>query len=261
MPTKRSLRFLPAVALVGLLSSTSAFAYQIILKDGSRITAKDKPTVKGKYWVYQTNLGSPQQIAAEDVDVEKTEKYNAQGVGDAYTLDDAPGSRAVPTPSDKKPSLGEYIKQHKKTEIGADPATPQRPVEAPAERGTRGTAPVGRAPEAAATPSVDTATNDAFARAFDASNVRGAKLAPIPSGLKIAAVTDSETQVFGALMATARGMKEARSGGRNLDKVGLTLATATNENAGKFVMSTDDAEALLSGKTSAQKYFVAHVAF
>ncbi len=94
MPTKRSLRFLSAVALVGLLSSTTAFAYQIILKDGSRITAKDKPTVKGKYWVYQTNLGSPQQIAADDVDLEKTEKYNAQGVGDAYTLDDAPGSRA-----------------------------------------------------------------------------------------------------------------------------------------------------------------------
>ncbi len=64
-------------------------------------------------------------------------------------------------------------------------------------------------------------------------------------------------------MATARGLKDARSGGRNVDKVELTLATATRTSTPQrsFVMSTDDAEALLSGKTSAQKYFVANVAF
>ena len=68
-------------------------------------------------------------------------------------------------------------------------------------------------------------------------------------------------QVFAAIGAAARGLKESRASGRSVDKVELFLASATGENAGKFKISPEDAEALLNGKVPAAKYFVANVIF
>jgi hypothetical protein len=108
---------------------------------------------------------------------------------------------------------------------------------------------------------LDPVVNDAFMRALDGSNVRGVKLVTIPSALRVQAVTDNEQQVFLALMASARGLKESRAAGKLLEKAEVVLATANGEAAARFDVSPDDADALLNGRVSPAKYFVARVIF
>ena len=71
-----------------------------------------------------TPLGSPQCIAVEDFDQEKSDEVNKEGLGNAYLLDDPNGSRSsLPNPEEKKPSLSEYIRAHGRK--GVDSSRPE----------------------------------------------------------------------------------------------------------------------------------------
>ncbi len=252
---------LPAVALVvAALSALPADAtYVIYTKDGSRIEARDRPVVQGRRLVYLTPLGTSQTIAIDEWDQERSEKANREGLGGAYVLDD-PGGRtsSLAAPEAKKPSLSDYIKKNGR-KLDADRPEPRTGIVT--ERETR--APRAAAGKAAEPPPVvlDPVISDAFMRALDGSNVKGVKLGNLPSALRVQAVTDNEQQVFLALMASARGLKEARAAGKPLEKVEVILATASGEAAGHFEVSPDDADALLNGRISPSKYFVSRVIF
>ena len=60
-------------------------------------------------------------------------------------------------------------------------------------------------------------------------------------------------------MGTARGLKEARTAGRLVEQVELYMSTSAGENAGKFVISPENAEELLNGTVPPAKFFVANV--
>ena len=252
---------LPAAALVvAALSALPAEAtYVIYTKDGHRIEAREKPVVSGRRVIYLTPLGTSQTIAIDEWDQERSEKANREGLGGAYVLDD-PGGRtsSLPAPDAKKPSLSDYIKKHGRN---PDADRPEPRAGALSEREPRAPrAPAGKAAEA---PPVvlDPVVSDAFMRALDGSNVKGVKLGNLPSALRVQAVTDNEQQVFLALMASARGLKEARAAGKPLEKVEVVLATANGESAARFDVSPDDADALLNGRISPSKYFVTRVIF
>jgi len=256
-------RLLPAAALVvALFAALPADAiYVIYTRDGARIEAREKPVVQGRRVVYLTPLGTSQTIALDEWDQARSEKANREGFGGAYVLDDPSGSRNVstlPNPDAKKPSLSEYIKKN-----GRQP-DPDRPAprvgELVTERETHAPRASAKAVEAAPVV-LDPVVSDAFMRALDGSNVKGVKLANLPSALRVAAVTDSEQQVFLALMASARGLKESRAAGKPLEKVEVVLATASGESAAHFDISPDDADALLNGRISPAKYFVSRVIF
>jgi hypothetical protein len=252
---RRSLR--RSLAVAGALGLSLAFAlpagaYVIYTKDGTRIEAKDKPTVQGKKLLFLTPLGTPQSISTSEWDQERTEKVNKAGIGNAYQLDEPTSDRrAIPNPTNVKPSLSDYIKTHKKNEL------PPERSEKPSEDG------VEKAPTPAETVPLplDSQINEVFSRALDGSNLRGARLVGIAGGLRVQATTENEQQVFWALAAVARGLKESRAHGRAIEKVDLYLATSSGENAGHFVMSPDEAEALLNGRISPAKYFIANVMF
>jgi hypothetical protein len=127
------------------------------------------------------------------------------------------------------------------------------------ERETR-RPPAGKSVEAP-TFVLDPVISDAFTRALDGSNVKGVKLLTLPSAVRVQAVTDSEQQVFLALVAAARGLKESRAAGKPLEKVEVVLATGTGESAARFDISPDDADALLNGRITPAKYFVSRVIF
>jgi hypothetical protein len=250
---------LSAVTLFIALSVPPAEAtYVIYTKDGHRIEAREKPVVSGRRVIYLTPLGTSQTIAVDEWDQERSEKANREGLGGAYVLDD-PGGRtsALTAPETKKLSLSDYIKKH-----GRNPdAERPEPRAGLSEREPRAPrAPAGKAAEA---PPVvlDPVVSDAFMRALDGSNVKGVKLGNLPSALRVQAVTDNEQQVFLALMASARGLKEARAAGKPLEKVEVVLATANGEAAAHFDVSPDDADALLNGRISPSKYFVTRVIF
>lgn len=250
---------LPAAALVvaALWALPAAATYVIYTKDGHRIEAREKPAIQGRRLVYLTPLGTSQTISIDEWDQERSEKANREGLGGAYVLDDPGRTSSLTAPETKKPSLSEYIRKHGRNP-DADRPEPKAGMSERESRASR--APAGKAVEP---PPVvlDPVISDAFMRALDGSNVKGVKLGNLPSALRVQAVTDNEQQVFLALMASARGLKEARAAGKPLEKVEVVLATATGEAAAHFEVSPDDADALLNGRISPSKYFVTRVIF
>ena len=65
--------------------------------------------------------------------------------------------------------------------------------------------------------------------------------------------------VFGALVGTARGLKEARRAGRLVEQVELFMATSAGENAGRFLITPEAADSLLNGTVPPARFFVANV--
>ncbi len=261
MSPRARISLLPAAALVvaAFWAIPAEATYVIYTKDGHRIEARDKPVVQGRRVIYMTPLGTSQTIAFDEWDQERSEKANREGFGGAYVLDDPGGQRSsLPAPEAKKPSLSEYIRKHGRP---LDAERPEPRTGVVSERETR--APRAAAGKAIEPPPVvlDPVISDAFMRALDGSNVKGVKLGNLPSALRVQAVTDNEQQVFLALMASARGLKEARAAGKPLEKVEVLLATAAGETAAHFEVSPDDADALLNGRISPSKYFVTRVIF
>ncbi|MGA7991627.1 MAG: hypothetical protein WCC53_09365 [Thermoanaerobaculia bacterium] len=254
-----------AAALLGLalgLADTASATYVIITKDGKRIEARDKPVVQGKRLVYLNPLGTPQSIAFDEWDQERSEKANKEGLGNAYLLDDPSSSRSsLPEPAAKKPSLSDYIRQHGRKMDASRPEVPDGELVKvrPPEGESR---PAGR--EAASEPTtivMDPQITQAFMRALDGSSIKGVRLIQIPSGVRVQATTESEQQVLLGLVACARGLKESRAAGKPLDRAEIVFATSSGESAARFELSPNDAETLLNGRVTPARFFVSNVIF
>lgn len=255
-----------ARAAAGLLAlalgwaGTATATYIIFTKDGKRIEAQEKPVLKGKRLTFLTPLGSPQSIAVDEFDQERSDKVNKEGLGNAYLLDDPGGSRSsLPSPEQKKPSLSEYIKQHGRKMDTGRPDAPQGEL----ARAIPEARAAVRAAAAAESPAIvmDPQITEAFMRAMDGSSVKGVKLTQIPSGVRVSATTETEQQVFLALVACARGLKESRAAGKPLDKAEVAFTTSTGESAARFDLSPNDADNLLTGRVTPARFFVANVIF
>jgi hypothetical protein len=253
-----------AAALVLALAfgwaGTAPASFIIFTKDGKRIEALEKPVVKGRIVTFLTPLGSPQSIALDEYDVERSEKVNKEGLGNAYSLNEPNGSRsALPNPEEKKPSLSEYIRQHGRKMDSTNPDARQgelmRTMRSEGERAIRA---------AAAEPPLivmDPQITEAFMRAMDGSSVKGVKLTQIPSGVRVTATTETEQQVFLALVACARGLKESRAAGKPLDKAEVAFTTSGGDSAARFDLSPNDADNLLTGRVTPARFFVSNVLF
>jgi len=258
-PSARTSLLTAALVVAALSALPAKASYIIYTKDGHRIEAQERPVVQGRRVVYLTPLGTAQTIALDEWDQERSEKVEREGLGGAYVLDDPSGRRSsLAAPESKKPSLSDYIKKNGR-KLDADRAEPRSGLVS--EREPRApSASAGKGVEASPVV-LDPVVSDAFMRALDGSNVKGVKLGTLPSALRVQAVTDNEQQVFLALMASARGLKEARAAGKPLERVEVVLATASGETAARFDVSPDDADALLNGRISPPKYFVSRVIF
>ncbi len=242
-------------------AGTAAATYVIYTKDGKRIEAQEKPVVQGKRLVYTNPLGTPQSIAIDEFDQERSDRVNKEGLGNAYVLDDPGASRSsLPSPEEKKPSLSEYIRLHGRKDV--DTARPDAPqgelVKTMRQEGARAIR--AAAPEAP-TIVMDPQITEAFMRAMDGSNVKSVKLTQIASGVRVSATTENEQQVFLALVACARGLKESRAAGKALDKAEVVFVTSTGESAARFDLSPNDADNLLTGRVTPARFFVSNVVF
>ena len=263
MPRHRNARAAVLLALaLGWAGTAAAATYVIFTKDGKRIEAREKPVLQGKRLTFLTPLGSPQSIAVEEFDQEKSDKVNKEGLGNAYLLDDPGGSRSsLPVPEEKKPSLSEYIKQHGRKMDSNRPDPPQGDfvkVVPEARAAIRAAAAAAADPAAIV---MDPQITEAFMRAMDGSSVKGVKLTQIPSGVRVSATTETEQQVFLALVACARALKESRAAGKPLDKAEVAFTTSTGESAARFDLSPNDADNLLTGRVTPARFFVANVIF
>ena len=247
---------LTALALAGaIVAALPASAYLIIMKDGTRIEAAEKPVAQGRNYLFKDKLGAKKMVAISEVDPAKTEAANKENYRDAYILGDPEPLKKDTSGQAKAPSLSEYIRQNKKSDIAAPP--PSAPV-IPA--GPASPRPSERTIAPVPGNVLDPIVQDSFLRAYQTASVRGTHITQGPAGtIRVQAVTDGEAAVFAALVGTARGLKEARTAGKLVEKVELYMATSAGENAGKFVMTADDAESLLNGTVPPAKFFVANV--
>jgi hypothetical protein len=247
---------LAGLAFAGaLLVALPAPAYLIILKDGTRLEAAQKPVAQGRNYIFHDKLGAQKMIAITEVDPAKTEAANKENYRDAYILGEPEPLKKEAETSPKSPSLSEFIRQTRKADIAAPAvAAPAAPGVVPPPRDFE--RPAGPAPGNVLDPTVQ----DAFLRAYETASVRGVKVTQGGAGtIRVQAVTDGETIVFAALVGTARGLKESRAAGKAIDKVELYMATSAGENAGKFLMTPEDADSLLNGTVPPAKFFVANV--
>lgn len=255
MAIRRTLSLAGAALAGALLLALPAPAYLIILKDGTRIESADAPVAQGRNYVFHDKLGARKMIAISEVDPERTEAANKENFRDAYVLGEPEPMKQRGETAARSPSLSEYIRQTRRSDITAPtPTPPVVPGEAPASR------PAERPVAAPPAPLLDPIVQEAFLRAYQSTALRGTRITQVGTGtVRIQTVADSEPVVFGALVGTARGLKEARTAGRLVEKVELYMATSAGENAGKFLMTPDDAEALLNGTIPPAKFFVANV--
>ncbi len=262
---RRSIVLLTAVVAALLVAGTAAADYVIYTKDGARIVAREKPTVQGNRLIFRTPLGAPQSITTADVDEERTDKANKEGYGGAYLLSETSERKLIESPGEKKPSLSEYIRQNKKIMKAPGETGQGTPAESAAPAAAPGAAPgvaslLNKGSEAGGSP-LDLQATGTFLQAFEGVGLRGVRLSSLPRGVRLQVITDTEQQVFGAIAAAARGLKESRALGRPIERLEIYFVTSGGENAGKFDMSPDDADAILNGKITPAKYFVAAVIF
>ncbi len=261
-------------------ASAQTEGYMIVLKDGNLIPAREKPTVEGGKFVFISPSGTRQSILVSEVDEAKTREYNKAGIGTAQIVKD-PSAREPQKIPAKKGSVTDLIKRTGKGEIRDDPNVTGKPgaqgttaakgdakagASAPDPKAPGAAPPTGPAPAAAAAaapsgaaPGASGHGSDVFVRALDEAGIRGASVTVVPGGIRIRAVADSEEKIFAALRAIARGVKESANQGAIIEKAEVNLTTAANEDAGRFIMTAKDAEALVTGTISPGRYFVANV--
>lgn len=232
------------LALSLLIAVPSFATYIVVLKDGTRYTAKAKWTVSnGKALVLLEN-GQSLQLDPSLIDVQKSEQATKLGLGNANVVDLNPESTAQaqrPT----GPTLGQQIKLRR---VPDQPQTVK--------------------PAAAATPApssgqLDAAVIEKFDRAFENIGIFEKKLT---SGgktqLRAELTVDTEDRVFNAISAASYLMvKNAGIEGARIDMVELFMRTTTGGAAGRFQMSHLDAEALFNKTISQQEYFVRKVIY
>jgi hypothetical protein len=90
---------LPLVVVALLAASWASGTYVIVLKSGKRVVGREKYVVKGNNALIQLKNGALTAVPLSQIDLPKTEKLNAENLGDAVSLDWVDGTETPPTPT------------------------------------------------------------------------------------------------------------------------------------------------------------------
>lgn len=254
-------RFLVLVSLVvTLLGATWANAYTVYLKDGSRLLAKEAPTIQGDQAIIVLHSGTRTSIAAGEIDLTRTKEANQTDLGSAMVLEDGKFTEKPVTSTDEG-------RQERLSDV--------------AKRGNRGRA-VSRAPisRSGVQPSSSVDSTDLYSaprRPFRDLDVmepiqsaflsQGAGQVKIylgtkPDRLLLEVTTNSEASVFRSLKVAAGALNHLRSNGAaGVEAFELVMQTGNRQKAGQFLIEPEHAQAISSGKLEISKYFVEHVRF
>ena len=231
------------LALVSsLLISSAASAYVIKLKDGSLIFAKLKYTVKGDRAIITLENGTVTAMKLDQIDVEGSDKYNAENFGNVVAIDTPDGRKPTPVASTgpASPRLQDYIKDKH----------PRMGLPAAGDKSAEATGPSFQ--------QVDSNLQSAFAKIFDGAGITQYKLTNFRGKTGLLVTANTEEQVFNALAAAARAISDPTSRGLNLT-IKVVLTTSSGESAGTLDMSPEQARLLVNGQISAADYFVKNV--
>ena len=230
------------LVLVTLLMSSIASAYVIKLKDGSLIFARIKYTVKGDRAIVTLENGTVTAMKLELIDVEGSEKYNAENFGNVVAIDTPEGHKPTPIPSagPTAPRLQDYIKD-KKPRMGLPAAEkPSTDASGPSFQ------------------PVDANLQSAFAKIFDGAGISQYRLTVFRGKTGLLVTANTEEQVFNALSAAARALSDPSSRGNPIT-IKIILTTSSGEAAGTLDMSPEQARLMVNGQITAADFFVKNV--
>lgn len=234
--------FIAGLALATLLVSSSLFAYNVKLKDGSIIFARAKYEVKGKKAIITLQNGTVTSYDLDQIDIPGTDQYNKDNPGNVLVIDstgDKPTTLAIATPNPTV-SLQDVIRRKKVT------------LETRSGRNS------AEANAAAASMQVDTAVDQAFRRVLDGAGITQYRLTDSRGKIRFLATANTEEAVFNTLSATARALADLGSRGKDVS-VEIVLTTSGGESGGAFQMNAEQARLIVNGNITVADYFLKNV--
>jgi len=238
--------------LTTLVAVPSFAKYIVVLKDGTRYSAKAKWTVvNGRALVLLEN-GQSLQLDPALIDVPRSEQLTKIGMENANVIDFNSGA-ATQTQTKQQPSLGDAIKLRPRPQQAQQTQTAPKPVTS---------APSALAPISGSGTMLPEVI-EKFDRAYENVGVYEKKIVSSgASSIRAEMTVDTEDRVFMALSATSYLMvRNAGVDNARIDMVELFMKTTTGGSAGRFQMSRADAEALNNRTISQQDYFVRKVIY
>lgn len=247
----KKIAFVLALAIgLATVAPASDIGYVVILKNGSKIRAKEEMTIKGDQAIIVLMNGTMTAIPLAQVDLVATERYNQLGLGNAILLEGVGEETPVPTPT-PTPPLGKTARLHKLRPVLGKQATPT-PTPTPAI-------------ELRTVPYADKRVTTAFSNLLDKKHLYLYKTSAgtKPGYFFVQVVTDSQREVFHAIKTIAESFALIHELEPELapKAVELQLVTSVNKSAGTFRMTPEQAEALASGKITPEQYYLKHVIF
>jgi hypothetical protein len=232
-----------------VVAATAQAAYVVVLKNGSRVVARDRYQLKGSNVVVTMRNGTLTSIPLAHVDLEATEKLNAQNLGDATPLEwvDAARPTPIPTPTPSVASLGRIIPGLARPENDAARPTPTpgislRDVEYP-----------------------DKQVERTFEEGLERYHLYlyRTSMGSQPRYLFVEVRVNGQAEVVKALQAitSTYNVLAESAPDRAPERVELQMLNESGKEAGLFRLSPEDAAELATAKTTAEEFFIRKVIF
>jgi len=240
-----------ALAAILLMPSFLGAAYVVVMKDGSRMTARERFKVQGDLALITLPNGNLTQISLSKVDVAASDKLAKSGVGDATVLQTVDSTtKTLPSQKEERTglSLQEVARQRR---IREDSAKGKKGE--PAAKGSVSSLPV-------VYPERDVANQ--FVSVLEKEGVSniGTFVGATKGTLRIELTADREEQVFKALAAIGKRYSEMKaSTALAPERIELNMKTTTGEDAGSFSFDITQLQPLIRGEMSPQEFFAKNV--
>lgn len=238
-----------------LVASWTVAAYVVILRNGTRIVAREKYQVKGPNALITLKNGTLTSVPLSQIDVEYTEKLNSRNLGDAIPLDWVdPVMKPVPTatPTPKVATLGTIRSGLAKPDGLALQPTPTPGI---TYRETKFR---------------DSRIEQVFQQTLEGYHLYLYRIGAgtRPAYLFIEVSVNGQPEAFKAMQAictayylVVEDLTKKSEAGRIPEAVEVQMLNESGREAGLFRLSPADASELATGKVTAETFFVQHVIF
>ncbi len=223
--------------------------YVVVLRNGTRVVAKEKYQVKGPNAIFVTKIGTLTSVPLSQIDVTATDKANALNLGDAWALDwvDIHKLFPTPTPTPQVSALGRI-----RAGVAAKEGDAAKPTPTPG---------VGYRETRYRDPQVD----QAFQQGLESYHLYLYRTSEgtQPGYLFLEIQVNGQPETLKAIQAVSStyGLLAEKAPNRLPERVEIQMINEAGKEAGLFRMSVADAAELVSGKVTPDRYFVEHVIF
>ncbi len=250
--------------LLALGLAAPLFAYNVVLKDGSTVVAKEKYKISGKRALITLLNGTQSFLDADQIDVAKTEAANRDNYGSAVVIETGDGkAKAAAAAPPRERTLADLITSR--------PAAVDRGLPPPrrdARREAAGAAAKTKAGflDLSTVPRKPFAQLDAAAELQQFFHAQGVEEAEVYQGSEpdrplVEIVANSEAGVFHSLAVAANALLRVRDAHPRVAGLELVMTTAAKERAGQFVLTPQMAADLVAKNVEVTAFFLNNVQF